>query len=96
MYKSFSFAQVSIICLMFLLQIQGLKDPRGIAVDWITKVVYFVDSGDATISAVSVDGRQKVTVVGTGLDVPHDIVVDPLSGLVILSLIFVFKQKEII
>ncbi|KAB7505773.1 hypothetical protein Anas_07530 [Armadillidium nasatum] len=60
--------------------IEGLKNPKGVAVDWVTKTVYYIDAGTSTISAVTTDGKKRVTLIGTGLGHPFDIVVDPASG----------------
>ena len=48
--------------------------------DWVTKTVYYIDSGDSTIGAITVDGKKKVTLIETGIFYPFDIAVDPLSG----------------
>lgn len=61
-------------------QIEGLKNPKGVAVDWVTKTVYYIDAGTSTISAVTTNGKKRVTLIGTGLGHPFDIVVDPASG----------------
>ncbi|XP_063218358.1 prolow-density lipoprotein receptor-related protein 1 [Bacillus rossius redtenbacheri] len=62
-----------------------LVDPRGIAVDWVAKRVYWVDAGADKVMASAIDGRKKYTLVVTELDQPHDIVVDPQSGLMFWS-----------
>ncbi|KAK4327382.1 hypothetical protein Pmani_002145 [Petrolisthes manimaculis] len=64
----------------FKIVLKGLSSPRGVAVDWLSKKVYVVNSGDRTILAVSLDGSQKVTLLATHTDRMHDVVVDPYSG----------------
>lgn len=52
----------------------------GVAVDWVAKVLYVVNSGDRTIIALSVDGSKKVTIISTRTERMYDLVVDPRSG----------------
>ncbi|XP_067123645.1 low-density lipoprotein receptor-related protein 1 isoform X3 [Centruroides vittatus] len=65
--------------------ITGLKEPRGIAVNWIGKHIYWVDAGTDTISIATLDGKLKRTLITTDLDQPHDIVVDPNFGYIYWS-----------
>ncbi|XP_023237418.1 low-density lipoprotein receptor-related protein 1-like [Centruroides sculpturatus] len=65
--------------------ITGLKEPRGIAVNWIGKHIYWVDAGTDTISIATLDGKLKRTLITTDLDQPHDIVVDPNIGYIYWS-----------
>ncbi|XP_046386652.1 prolow-density lipoprotein receptor-related protein 1 isoform X2 [Ischnura elegans] len=58
----------------------NLGQPRGIAVDWIAKVLYWVDAGKDSIFIATFDGTKKRTLISTQMDQPHDIVVDPESG----------------
>ncbi|XP_042220954.1 prolow-density lipoprotein receptor-related protein 1-like isoform X2 [Homarus americanus] len=60
--------------------LKDLKKPRGVAVDWVTELVYVINGGERTIMAVSVDGSKKVTLISTDIDQIQDIVVDPKSG----------------
>lgn len=50
--------------------------------DWVARRLYWVDAGSDTVSVATLDGRMRHTLVSTGLDQPHDIVLDPKSGLV--------------
>ena len=54
--------------------------PRGIAVDWVGKNLYWIDAGAATINIATINGDVKRTIVSNDLDQPHDIVVDPKNG----------------
>lgn len=65
---------------MFIHQQKELNSPMGIAVDWVAKVIYVVNSGDRTIVALSLDGSKKVTITTTMTERMYDIVVDPRSG----------------
>lgn len=57
-----------------------MVDPRGLAVDWVARRLYWVDAGADTITVATLDGRMRRTLVRVALDQPHDIVVDPKSG----------------
>ncbi|XP_065578254.1 prolow-density lipoprotein receptor-related protein 1-like isoform X3 [Artemia franciscana] len=61
--------------------VNHLEDPKALSVDWIGKYVYYIDAGMDEIGVVDFDGNLKRTIVNVGLDQPHDIVVDPQSGL---------------
>ncbi|XP_054274081.1 low-density lipoprotein receptor-related protein 1-like [Macrosteles quadrilineatus] len=65
--------------------INNLVEPRGLAVDWVAKRLYWVDAGADTISVATLDGRMRRTLIKLALDQPHDIVVDPKSGMMIWS-----------
>lgn len=57
-----------------------IAEPRGLAVDWVAKRFYWVDSGLDIVSVATLEGKMRCTLVSTGLDQPHDIVLDPKSG----------------
>lgn len=61
--------------------VANMTDPRGLAIDWVSKRIYWVDAGSDTIKVSTLEGRSIVTLVNKNLDQPHDIVVDPQSGL---------------
>lgn len=67
--------------------LSGLKEPRGIAVDWIGRLLYIVDSGAPSIIVSTLDGKQTFTLFeGKNFTAqPHDIVVDPASGVLVWS-----------
>ncbi|XP_077556086.1 LDL receptor protein 1 isoform X2 [Haemaphysalis longicornis] len=58
----------------------NLTEPRGLAVDWVGQMLYWVDAGEHTISVASLDGRLRRTLISENLDQPTDIAVDPQSG----------------
>ena len=60
--------------------LSGLEDPRGLAVDWLGLNVYWVDASQKLVGVISFDGRFRRNLISTEMDLPHDIVVDPLSG----------------
>nr|CAD7262752.1 unnamed protein product [Timema shepardi] len=65
--------------------LSGLEDPRGLAVDWVGKRLYWVDAGMDVVMVATLDGQMKSTLVADHLDQPHDIVVDPQSRLMFWS-----------
>ncbi|XP_037511191.1 low-density lipoprotein receptor-related protein 1 [Rhipicephalus sanguineus] len=58
----------------------NLTEPRGLAVDWVGQMLYWVDAGEHSISVASLDGRLRRTLISENLDQPSDIAVDPNSG----------------
>lgn len=58
----------------------NLTEPRGLAVDWVGQMLYWVDAGEHSISVASLDGRLRRTLISENLDQPSDIAVDPHSG----------------
>jgi integrin beta 2 len=57
-----------------------LNDPRGLALDWVNRKLYYVDAGTDQIAVTSLDGKHHQVIVHRDLDQPHDIKVDPESG----------------
>ncbi len=55
---------------------EGINSPEGLALDWVTKRLYWVDDTRSTVEVVNTDGSDR-RVLKDGLDRPRDIVVDP-------------------
>lgn len=55
---------------------------QSIAVDWISKVIYWLESSTAhhAIMAASIKGKFKKTIFNSELYKPRDLVVDPIRG----------------
>ena len=68
--------------------VEGLDDPRGIAVDWVSRLVYWAEAGSKTIRAASLEENEKKkrknprkrTIVEGNLQRPEAVVVDPERG----------------
>jgi DNA-binding beta-propeller fold protein YncE len=54
-----------------------LESPAGLAVDWVTRKLYWTDAGTNRIEVSNLDGSMRGLVVWEGLEKPRDIVVDP-------------------
>jgi hypothetical protein len=68
----------------------NLKSVEGMAYDWITKTLYFVDGGSRTIDLVRVDmtfgGRMRKNVLsGKALTKPRGLAVHPIHGYLFYS-----------
>ena len=57
---------------------EGINSPEGLALDWVTKRLYWVDDMSNTVEVVNTDGSDR-RVLRDGLDRPRDIVVDPFQ-----------------
>ncbi|XP_037895975.1 low-density lipoprotein receptor-related protein 1B isoform X2 [Glossina fuscipes] len=64
--------------------IPDLDDPKSLAIEWITQMVYVIDSKHNKILVTDIDGKKYSTLVSTGLN-PTDIVVEPESRVMIWS-----------
>lgn len=67
-----------------LSQIPLLDDPKSLALEWITQLVYIIDSKHNEILVTDIDGKKFASLVSTGLN-PTDIVVEPESRIMIWS-----------
>lgn len=62
------------------MKITGLDDPRGLAIDWTTEKLYWLDAGQDTLSVSSLDGKNRMVLINKDIIDPRDIVVDIESG----------------
>lgn len=56
-----------------------LKNPDGLAVDWVGKNLYWCDKGYKTIEVSRLDGRYRRMLINSGLQEPRAIAVDPFQ-----------------
>lgn len=54
--------------------------PRNIAVDWLSKKLYIVETGAKRIDISSYDGLMRQVVVSDNLTLPIDVALDPIRG----------------
>ncbi|XP_046809386.1 low-density lipoprotein receptor-related protein 1 [Lucilia cuprina] len=64
--------------------IPALDDPKSLAIEWVTQLVYIIDSRHNEIIVTDIDGKKYASLVSTGLN-PTDIVVEPESRIMIWS-----------
>ncbi|KAL3837625.1 hypothetical protein ACJMK2_022971 [Sinanodonta woodiana] len=57
-----------------------LAQTYGIAVDSISRLLFYTDLGNHIIAVISLVGSLHKTVISTGLTNPRDIVIDPING----------------
>ena len=58
----------------------GLAVPDGLAVDWIAKNLYFVDSSAKRIFVCRLNGSHLASLITRNLSNPRGIAVDPRDG----------------
>lgn len=63
-----------------------MKSPKGLAVDWIGKRLYIIESATNRVISTDLDGGNRVEIAPTGAK-PMDIVVDPTVRLIFWSTI---------
>ncbi|XP_044727187.1 prolow-density lipoprotein receptor-related protein 1 isoform X2 [Chrysoperla carnea] len=66
----------------------GLEDPRGVAIDWITKNLYIIEAGAQPspriiVSTINMGGSANLTLIDKGLNQPNDIVLEPALGVMV-------------
>ena len=77
----------------------GLRRPEGLAVDWVTKKLYWTDLRDSDwetngIEVSNLDGTQRKVLFWQNLDQPRAIAVDPLKGYVIYVNIISYTRLQ--
>ncbi len=58
----------------------ALQSPAGLAVDWVTKKLYWTEAGADRIEVSNFDGSMRSILLWEHLDRPRDIVVDSKRG----------------
>jgi low-density lipoprotein receptor-related protein 4 len=60
----------------------NLGSPAGLAIDWVTRKLYWTDAGKKRIEVSDMDGGLRTVLIWQNLDKPRDIVLNPENGLV--------------
>lgn len=60
----------------------GLRSPEGLAVDWISRTIFYTDSTLDRIEVADLEGTYRKIIVDTGLVNPRAIAVDATGGYV--------------
>ena len=61
--------------------VRGLSIPGGLAVDWVSNLLYFTDEDLAVLGVASSDGRYAMILLDNDLTHPRSIALDPQNGL---------------
>jgi hypothetical protein len=56
--------------------ISTAASPDGIAVDYISRLVFFTDTGNDVIVVMTIDGTSSKVIINTGVDEPRACIVD--------------------
>uniref|UniRef100_A0A3B5M6U1 EGF-like domain-containing protein n=1 Tax=Xiphophorus couchianus TaxID=32473 RepID=A0A3B5M6U1_9TELE len=59
----------------------GLATPEGLAVDWITGKLYWIDSNLDQIEVAKLNGEMRTTLIAGGMEHPRAIALDPGQGI---------------
>ena len=78
-------ADLDLVALSAITNIQpvvnvGLATAEGLAVDWITNHLYWVESNLDQIEVAAFNGKQRTTLIAGRMESPRAIVVDPRYG----------------
>ena len=58
----------------------GLATTEGLAIDWVGKNIYWVESNLDQIEVAKLDGSKRTTLIAGSMVSPRAIVVDPREG----------------
>ncbi|XP_039297964.1 low-density lipoprotein receptor-related protein 1 [Nilaparvata lugens] len=67
------------------IELKNLVDPRSMSVDWVGKLIYWLDGATRELAVASFDGTKQLTLI-YNLQHPLDVVVDPASSKLFYSL----------
>lgn len=61
--------------------VKGLASAHGLAVDWVSRLLYFTDEDLSVVGVASLDGRHVMVLIDHDLQLPRPIALDPQQGL---------------
>ncbi|CDW53518.1 Low-density lipoprotein receptor-related protein [Trichuris trichiura] len=67
------------------LPIHNLIQPRNVAVDWITKKLYLVESKSKRIDVCDFNGKYRTVILMDDMVLPVDVALDPLRGIMFFT-----------
>lgn len=67
---------------------------EGLALDWVSKNLYYIDSRKGTLNVLSTDNPEYRKVLLTDLKRPRAIVVHPNKGLVLKKFLFIYTVSR--
>ncbi|XP_070176422.1 scavenger receptor cysteine-rich domain-containing protein DMBT1-like isoform X2 [Littorina saxatilis] len=65
--------------------LSGTSTADGIAVDPLSRLIFYTDTGDDVIGVITISGNAHKTVITTNLDEPRAIVLDTMNGVMFWS-----------
>ena len=57
-----------------------VMNPDGLAIDWISRNVFWTDTGTDRIEVARLNGSSRRVIISDELDEPRAIAVDPMNG----------------
>ena len=57
-----------------------VSSPEGIAIDWVSRVIFWTDSANETIEVAHLDTKKRKILITDGLVNPRGIAVHPYRG----------------
>lgn len=57
-----------------------LSSPEGLAVDWVSRNIFWTDSGKTTVEVANLETKKRKVLVSDGLVNPRGIAVHPYRG----------------
>lgn len=64
----------------FSVVLNNVRSAEGLAVDWISRNMYFTDSETKTIEVASLNGLFRKVLIKSNLNNPRGIAIDPIDG----------------
>ena len=58
----------------------GISTAEGLAIDWVTRHVYWVESNLNQIELSDFEGNERTTLIADDIESPRAIVLDPRKG----------------
>lgn len=69
--------------------ITGISSAEGISVDWVSRNVFWTDSGKGTVEVANLDTKKRKVLINEGLVNPRGIAAHPYRGFVYFYFFFI-------
>ncbi len=70
----------------------GLSTIESVAVDWLNKKIYWVESHADLIEVAEYDGTLRTTVVQGNMSNPRSLCLDPIQGFLLTPFLYIFNN----
>lgn len=60
--------------------ITGVSSPEGISIDWVSRNIFWTDSGKGTVEVANLATKKRKVIISDGLVNPRGIAVHPYRG----------------